>query len=75
MQYIFSTCYNAGVMEFSDHVPTFAQWYQGRSEGKYSYDTAYDWMLYTMLVYKQSSEDMVAPAFFEAKTVLSMRKK
>ena len=68
--HFFQHAYNAGMMEFHDKVPTFKQWYHGRKEGKYSYDTTYDLMLYAMVVLNQSLEDMSKPAFIEAKRLL-----
>jgi len=68
--HFFQHAYNTGMMEFHDNVPTFKQWYQGRKEGKYSYATTYDLMLYAMVVLNQSLEDMSKPAFIEAKRLL-----
>ena len=70
--HFFEHAYNANIMEFHDNVPTFKQWYEGRKEGKYSYDTPYDWMLYAMVVYNQSIKDMATPAFIKAKSVLNV---
>lgn len=70
--HFFQHAYDAGMMAFHDDVPTFKQWYQGRKEGKYSYDTTYDWMLYAMVVLNQSLEDMSKPVFVDAKRLLDV---
>ena len=58
--------YLAGMMDFNDPIPSFKTWYEGRKQGKYSYETTRDLMLYAMVLLQQSLNEMKLPAFSKA---------
>lgn len=68
--HFFEHAYSGGMMSYHGEVPTFQQWYEGRKQGKYSYETTRDLILYAMVVLNQSLEEMAQPAFKEARLLL-----